>query len=52
MRYFYKPQPMRSLEEIRADILALEQEAEGMAVAAEYPPRIFSRNPRGVKEVD
>ena len=22
-RYFYKPQPMRSLEEIRADILAL-----------------------------
>ena len=30
MRYFYKPQPMRSLEEIRADILALEQEAEGL----------------------
>ena len=23
-RYFYKPKPMRSLEEIRADILALE----------------------------
>jgi type I restriction enzyme M protein len=22
-RYFYKPQPMRSVEEIRADILAL-----------------------------
>ena len=30
-RYFYKPQPLRSLEEIRADILALEQETEGLA---------------------
>jgi len=29
-RYFYKPAPMRSLEEIRADILALEQETEGL----------------------
>lgn len=29
-RYFYKPQPLRSLEEIRADILALERETEGM----------------------
>ncbi|MFQ5744893.1 MAG: N-6 DNA methylase, partial [Acidobacteriota bacterium] len=29
-RYFYKPQPMRRLEEIRADILALEQETEGL----------------------
>jgi type I restriction enzyme M protein len=29
-RYFYKPQPMRSLDEIRADILALERETEGM----------------------
>ena len=29
-RYFYKPEPMRSLEEIRADILALEQETEGL----------------------
>ncbi len=28
--YFYKPQPMRSLKEIRADILALEQETEGL----------------------
>ena len=27
-RYFYKPQPMRTLEEIRADILALEKETE------------------------
>ena len=30
-RYFYKPQPLRSLEEIRADILALERETEGLA---------------------
>ena len=29
-RYFYKPQAMRSLEEIRADILAVEQETEGL----------------------
>ena len=29
-RHFYKPQPMRPLEEIRADILALEQETEGL----------------------
>ena len=29
-RYFYKPQPMRTLEEIRADILALERETKGL----------------------
>jgi type I restriction enzyme M protein len=29
-REFYKPQPMRALEEIRADILALERETEGL----------------------
>ena len=29
-RYFYKPQPMRSLAEIRADILAIERETEGL----------------------
>ena len=29
-RYFYKPQPQRTLEEIRADILALERETEGL----------------------
>ena len=29
-RYFYKPRPLRSLEEIRADILALERETEGL----------------------
>ena len=29
-RYFYKPTPMRSLKEIRADILALEQETDGL----------------------
>jgi len=31
-RYFYKPQPLRTLEEIRADILALENQTEGMLV--------------------
>jgi len=29
-RYFYKPKPMRTLEGIRADILALEKETEGL----------------------
>ena len=29
-RYFYKPKPMRTLAEIRADILALEKETEGL----------------------
>ena len=29
-RYFYKPQPMRTLEEIRADIQVLEKETEGL----------------------
>ena len=29
-RYFYMPQPMRTLAEIRADILALERETEGL----------------------
>ena len=29
-RYFYKPEPLRPLEEIRADILALEKETEGL----------------------
>ena len=32
-RYFYKPQPLRSLEEIRANILALEKETEGLLAA-------------------
>ncbi len=31
-RHFYKPQPLRSLEKIRADILALERETEGLLV--------------------
>ena len=29
-RYFYRPKPMRTLAEIRADILALERETEGL----------------------
>jgi type I restriction enzyme M protein len=29
-RYFYKPQPLRTLEEIRADILELENETAGL----------------------
>jgi hypothetical protein len=29
-RYFYKPQPLRSLDEIKKDIVALEKETEGL----------------------
>ena len=29
-RYFYQPAPLRSLEDIRADILKLEQQTEGL----------------------
>ncbi|MCE2487297.1 MAG: N-6 DNA methylase [Desulfurellaceae bacterium] len=29
-RYFYTPQPLRSLDEIRTDILALERDTEGL----------------------
>ena len=29
-RHFYKPQPLRTLEEIRRDILAAQKEAEGL----------------------
>ena len=29
-RYFYKPEPMRTLEEIRADILAIGKETDGL----------------------
>jgi type I restriction enzyme M protein len=29
-RYFYKPQQLRTLEEIKADIFALEKETEGL----------------------
>jgi type I restriction enzyme M protein len=29
-RYFYKPTPLRTLEEIRSDILALEKETKGL----------------------
>ena len=29
-RYFYKPQPLRTLDKIRADILTLNKETEGL----------------------
>ncbi len=29
-RHFYKPEPLRTLEEISSDILAIEKEAEGL----------------------
>ena len=38
-RHFYKPQPLRPLEEIRADILALEEETEGLLAEIMGAPR-------------
>ena len=32
-RYFYKPEPMRSLEDIRAEITTVERESEGLLTA-------------------
>lgn len=29
-RHFYKPQPLRSMEEISADSFSIEKEAEGL----------------------
>ena len=50
-RYFYKPEPMRTLEEIRADILAVEREAVTLlggivGVGGGRPPS-SSRSPLG-----
>ncbi len=45
-RYFYKPQPMRTLEEIRGDILALEKETEGLLgdlPMVREPPTVYGR---------
>lgn len=38
-RYFYKPQPLRTLAEIRADLLAVEKDAEGLLneILGEFP---------------
>ncbi len=38
-RHFYKPQPMRPLEDIRADILALERETVGLLAEIVGPSR-------------
>ena len=47
-RYFYKPQPMRSLAEIQADILALERESAGLLpeFTVREPKADYMRRPR------
>ncbi len=35
-RHFYRPKPLRPLEEIRADILTLEQETGGLLAEILY----------------
>ena len=50
-RYFYKPKAMRSLEEIRADLLAVEREAEGLLEEIMgMSSREDAKNGKGVKE--
>ena len=39
-RHFYQPQPMRPLDEIRAEIIALEQETDGLLAEVMGVPRI------------
>jgi hypothetical protein len=36
-RHFFKPQPLRTLSEIAADVLATEKEAEGLLIAGTLP---------------
>ena len=38
-RHFYQPQPMRPLDEIRAEIMALEQETDGLLAEVMGVPR-------------
>jgi type I restriction enzyme M protein len=47
-RYFYKPQPLRSLEEIRADILAVNKETEGLLaeIIGDMAEKVKSRGRR------
>jgi type I restriction enzyme M protein len=47
-RYFYKPQPLRSLEEIRADILAVNKETEGLLaeIVGDMAEKVKSRGRR------
>ena len=45
-RHFYKPQPLRTLEEIRSDILAIDREAEGLLtdiIGASSSPKSVNR---------
>jgi type I restriction enzyme M protein len=40
--YFYKPQPLRTLQEIKADICALKKETEGLLEAILLPAEATS----------
>ena len=44
-RYFYKPKPMRTLEEIRADILAVEKETDGLLLEIVGPVAMMLARP-------
>jgi type I restriction enzyme M protein len=38
-RHFYQPKPLRTLEEISADVLAMQKEAEGLLDELVSAPR-------------
>ena len=46
VRYFYKPTHMRSLEEIRADIVAAGKEDEGTVEGDHWQAELFDAKPR------
>ena len=46
-RYFYKPQPLRTLDEIRADILAVEKETEGLLGEILHPAQHLTISGKG-----
>ena len=50
-RHFYKPQPLRTLEEISADILAVEKEAEGLLDELLEGRRGHDRRPQAVSGI-
>jgi len=46
-RHFYKPVPMRTLDEVKADLYALERETEGLLeqiIGAENKPKTRKRH--------
>ncbi|MCY4212269.1 MAG: class I SAM-dependent DNA methyltransferase [Gammaproteobacteria bacterium] len=48
-RYFYKPEPMRSLEEITSEILTLEKETEGLLDSLLMRGKVTAESPSSTR---